>query len=88
MDYLRNGTRDQYESGWILILTGVTKDFTHGLSEIPWVVDLLFSFSSAGSMPKHAPFTPDSPFGITRDATKVSVLNASGENLYFQVRAM
>jgi hypothetical protein len=92
MEHLRIGTRDQYESEWVRI-EGVdfvgTHEFTHGLGEIPWVVDVLQSTRSDGANP-----TPAIPGGtdvtVTKTATTITVQNddAATVDVYFQVRAM
>lgn len=84
IENLRQGTRDQYESEWVLIAAGLAKTFDHGLDEIPWTVDVMGSTVNDGKSPtdRNADVT------VTKSGTQVSVTNDTAEDLYFLVRAM
>jgi hypothetical protein len=42
-DHLRRGTREQYESEWVLVPAGTTREFRHDLGELPWSWSVLRS---------------------------------------------
>ena len=94
IENLRQGTRDQYESAWTSILGDAPDSpgtplaqvisFDHKLGEIPVSVDVMSSKEPDG---KYA-IDDNASVTVTKTATKITVTNTSGVNLYFKVRAM
>ena len=80
---LRQGTRVRFESDWIMVPTGHTRDVQHGLDDIPELVTLQASVNSDGAIPISA------PSGVTAAATStyVRLSNTSGTNHYVRARA-
>jgi hypothetical protein len=87
LEHLRMGTRDQYESGWAMAADASSVSFTHGLDEVPWVVDVLRSSTSDG---KVAESVPSADVTIAKTSTSITITNDVGDGTayYFKVRAM
>jgi hypothetical protein len=90
IENLRQGTRSQYESPWTIIqgttsmpANGQIITFTHGLEEIPWMVDVMSSKESDGRKPIEG-----ANLTITKNETTLTVQNGNAADLYFKVRAM
>lgn len=87
LEHLRKGTREQYESDWVLFPqplssgdTTVSRTFPHGLDEVPWIVDILESEEADGARAKslqpasYVTFTKDErDIIVTRDVSKFTV---------------
>ena len=87
LEHIRMGTRDQFESGWVPIADSGSSSFTHGLEEVPWVVDVLRSGDADG---KTAESVPAADMTITKNTSTVTIANGVGDGTtyYFKVRAM
>ena len=91
LEHLRMGTRDQFDSGWVQIADTVgsavgSASFTHGLEEVPWVVDVLRSPTNDGK----AAMDSNSDVTIVKTDTTITVTSNVGDGVayYFKVRAM
>lgn len=84
VEHLREGTREQYESGWVRVAAGADATFTHELGEIPWMVDVLQSEQSDG----RAPIDGNANVTLTKDSSTITLTNGYGADAYFYVRAM
>ena len=86
LEHLRMGTRDQFESGWVQIADTGSSSFTHGLEEVPWVVDVLRSPTNDGK----AAMDSNSDVTIAKTDTTITVTSNVGDGVayYFKVRAM
>jgi len=86
LEHLRMGTRDQFESGWVQIADTGSSSFTHGLEEVPWVVDVLRSPTNDGK----AAMDSNSDVTIAKTDTTITVTSnvSDGVAYYFKVRAM
>ena len=87
VENLRLGTREQFQSEWTVILDTETHTFTHGLSEIPWVCDVVYSENAQGGQARDA----SSVTTVSKTDTTITIANTFGDDdfvRYFQVRAM
>ena len=83
---LRQGTRQQFQSPWIMIPFGETKTIRHELGEIPWAVSAVRSLENDGRHPNDP--GSDVTFANKTD-TQVDVTNGhASQDYYIQVRAM
>ena len=89
LEHLRMGTRDQFESGWVQIADTGSSSFTHGLEEVPWLVDVLRSGDSDGKTAESVGVGAGG-VTITKNTSTVTITNAvaDGTTYYFKVRAM
>lgn len=91
IDELREGTRDQYESGWEFIEADATAGvdepsvvFDHQLGEIPWVCSVIASQQEQGGDPIET-----SDLTVLTTETTITVKNTSTLTSYYvKVRAM
>ena len=92
MENLRKGTRHQYISDWTPITfnlddsTKETATFSHGLEEIPWVVDVEQSFFVDGM--NSTPAVEGTDVDTVKTDETVTVTTKLTETRYFRVRAM
>jgi hypothetical protein len=103
-EHLRDGTREQYESGWTLVLgkntTGGTPEshtvqFDHNLGEIPWRVSVIRSIDSSGKFPDVPVDGTDYTLAYTDSDSKsgsgdnsLTITNDTTTDYYFKVRAL
>ncbi len=94
-DHLRQGTREQYSSGWTLIPGGHAQEFLHNLGEVPWMVSILQSETAdgnfaieAGSNATIVYMDEDSVVGTGDTTITVTSALSAGVDRYFLVRAM
>lgn len=89
LEHLRQGTFEKFESGWELINSTETHTFTHGLDDVPVVVDVIRSDVQNGDNPRDAM----SNVTITKSGREITVRNnvtvaINGKiHFYFKVRA-
>ena len=95
IEHLRQGTREQYESGWTKIVAAHEVAFEHNLGEIPWTVNVIRAISADGKFPQVAPATDYTVAYTDIDGksgsgeTHCTVTNNSTDTDYwFKVRAM
>jgi hypothetical protein len=83
IEHLRQGTREQYESEWTLIVDTTSHTFTHNLGEVPWVVDVIGSKVDDGKNPvdRNADVT------VVKDDEEITITNNVTADEYFKVRA-
>lgn len=96
VEYLRRGTREQYESEWVLIRQNSSKEFIHDLDEVPWAVSVLRSDTLDGT--KYGTVAPATDYTLTyanSDGDKatigryITITNTvTDTDYYFKVRAM
>ena len=80
-DAFRRGGAKRYSSAWTRIDAAAAVEFTHGLREIPHVVDVLVASDSQGSDAAEA-----NAFSSSKTDRLVTVTN-SGAARFFRVRA-
>jgi len=88
LEHLRQGTFEKYESDWTLIESTGTHTFTHGLDDVPLMVDVIRSENASGDHPRDtaaiiAVTKTDKTITVVHDGTAV---NGVG-NFYYKVRA-
>lgn len=94
LEHLRTGTREQFESGWISIPPGITREFIHSLGEVPWVVHVLRSETGDGTYPTEPPAADITVVRLDASSTRgsgdraLTVKNNAASTYYFKVRAM
>ena len=100
MDHLRQGTREQYESGWVLVrgMNGTgnhTVQFDHNLGEIPPNVSVIRSIDPEGKFP-NVPVSgtdytlaySDSDSKSSSSEASLTITNDTTTDYWFKVRAM
>lgn len=93
VEHIRQGTRQQYESEWVLIPAGVSHGFLHDLGEIPWSTSIIKSLTQSGLQPSEASddvtisYADVDGVGGTGERY-VTVTNDLSEDYYFKLRAM
>jgi hypothetical protein len=93
LDNIRKGTRVQYVSEWVKIPHEGSSEFTHELSEIPWLVSVIKSRSEGGDSPSEISTSIDALHGtvitVGKSDTTITVTNNDfTQETYFQVRAL
>lgn len=85
LEHLRKGTREQFESSWEVINPGADKSYSHGLGEIPWMVDVVQAEDAGG---KSATIAADATATKTSDTITVTVAATATAGLFYKVRAL
>jgi hypothetical protein len=95
LEHFRQGTREQYDSGWVAINPSSNWEFVHNLDEIPPVVQVQYSYGSDGANPRRAIDGTEMTLvygnadgDIETQTTTITVTNDLSEVLYFRLFAM